>query len=298
VRTVYFGTSEFAAAVLQALAATEDKPTLVVTRPDARQGRGRRLRPPPAAEAAAELGIECYQPEDVNSAKSLARIAEEAPAAVCLCAFGALIREPLLSSYNILNVHPSLLPRWRGAAPIEHAILAGDSETGVSIMKLGAGLDSGPVCLQEAEPITDDDTYGSLSARLEKLGGNLLIRALELYMYGELEFVEQDEEHVTYAEKITPEDRLLNPLDPAALLARRVRALTPQVGCYVQLLSGQRLGVLAARVIEDAEVREGELVLMPPAPVLGCSLGALELTVVQPAGKRAMAGADYVRGLH
>ena len=178
-RTVYLGTSEFAAAVLRALAASPHRPRLVVTRPDRPQGRGRRLASPPVAGAALELGIELDQPESVNSPDARARIGAAAPDVLCVCAFGALIKEPLLSDYELLNVHPSLLPRWRGAAPIERAIMAGDERTGVSIMRLTAGLDSGPVCAQVTEPIGADDTYGSLAGRLEAVGGALLIDVLD-----------------------------------------------------------------------------------------------------------------------
>ena len=148
--TVYLGTSEFAAAVLRRLAASAHRPALVVTRPDRPRGRGRRLASPPVADAARELEIELFQPDDVNDVAARARIAAAQPGAVCVCAFGALIKAPLLSEHEMLNVHPSLLPRWRGAAPVERALIAGDAVTGVSIMRVTAGLDSGPVCLQEA----------------------------------------------------------------------------------------------------------------------------------------------------
>ncbi|HEY5318474.1 MAG TPA: methionyl-tRNA formyltransferase, partial [Solirubrobacteraceae bacterium] len=162
-RPVFLGTSDFAAAVLERLAASVHRPVLVLTRPDRPRGRGRRLSPPPVAETARALGIDLDQPESVNDEAARARIAQATPDVICVCAFGALIKEPLLSEYELLNVHPSLLPRWRGAAPIERAIMAGDAETGVSIMRLTAGLDSGPVCLQASEPIGAQDTYGTLS---------------------------------------------------------------------------------------------------------------------------------------
>ena len=144
-RTVFLGTSEFAAAILRILAASPHRPSLVITRPDRPRGRGRQLRPPPVAEAARALGIELDQPASVNDDDARARIAEVRPEAICVCAFGALIKEPLLSAWEMLNVHPSLLPRWRGAAPIERAIEAGDEETGVTIMKPTAELDQGPM---------------------------------------------------------------------------------------------------------------------------------------------------------
>ncbi len=270
VRTVYFGTSDFAAAVLRRLHNSAHRPALVITRPDSPQGRGRRLTPPPAAIVADELGIDVYQPASVNSEEAMARIAEAEPDALCVCAFGALIKEPLLSLHPILNVHPSLLPRWRGAAPIERAILAGDSETGVSIMRLTAGLDSGPICLQERVAIDAEDDYGSLAARLEALGGDLLVRALD----EQPACAEQDEAGVTYAEKLTAEDRLLDPSQSAEEQARRVRALSPHIGAYLEQADGSRLGVWEAQAAD----------------------GRLELVTVQPPGKRPMTFADYERG--
>jgi methionyl-tRNA formyltransferase len=195
VNTVYLGTSEFAAAVLERLAASRHSPALVVTRPDRPQGRGRRLAPPPVAVKARELDLEIIQPERLHDDEPLARIAAARPDVLCVCAYGVLIREPLLSEYELLNVHPSLLPRWRGAAPVERAIMAGDAQTGVSIMRLTAGLDSGPVCLQAREPIGPDDDYGTLAARLEAVGAELLVRALD----ERPPFAEQDEAGVTYA---------------------------------------------------------------------------------------------------
>jgi len=147
VRTVYLGTSAFAAVVLERLAASAHRPALVVTRPDRPRGRGRRLTSPPVADAARALGLDLHQPDNVNDERARARIAEARPEAVCVCAFGALLREPLLSEHELINVHPSLLPRWRGAAPVERAIMAGDERTGVAIMRMEAGLDGGPVHL-------------------------------------------------------------------------------------------------------------------------------------------------------
>jgi methionyl-tRNA formyltransferase len=291
VRTVYLGTSEFAAVVLRRLAESAYRPVLVVTRPDRPRGRGRKLASPPVADIARELGLYLAQPDSVNEEPTLALIAEAQPEAVIVSAFGALIKEPLLSRYPILNVHPSLLPRWRGAAPIERAIMNGDELTGVSIMQLGEGLDSGPVCVQASEPITADDTYGSLAARLEELGAELLIRTLD----ESPPCVPQDDELATYAPKIGPGDRELDPARPAVQLERTVRALTPHIGAHVVLADGERLGVSAARVLPDGPP-EGELSADGARPVLGCAVGALELLVVQPAGRRPMSGEDYLRG--
>jgi methionyl-tRNA formyltransferase len=227
---------------------------------------------------------------------------------IVVCAYGALIKEPLLSEHDFLNVHPSLLPRWRGAAPIERALMAGDDETGVSIMRLTAGLDSGPVCLAGVEPTRPDDTYGSLARRLEILAAELLVRALDEAP----PFIEQPQEGVTYAEKIGPRDRLLDPGRPAVELERVVRALHPHIGAQVALEDGTLLGVQTAALVngpggtaasgEDGEDDEGAgrarvgLRARDGRLLLDCTPGVLELLAVQPPGGRAMDAAAYLRG--
>jgi methionyl-tRNA formyltransferase len=265
---IYLGTSAFAAGVLEHLVAAGHRPELVITRPDRPKGRGRRLHAPPVAQTAGYLGIELLQPEDVNT------IDLGAPDDIVLCAYGAIIREPLLG-LGILNLHPSLLPRWRGAAPIERAIMAGDAQTGVSIMRLTEGLDSGPVCLAEPEPIEPCDSYGTLARRLQERGGALLVRALE----ERPAFAEQPEDGVTYAERITAEDRTLDPAAPPEVNERIVRALHPHIGARVQLEDGTWLGVHAARVGDGALTWHG-----------------LELLQVQPPGGRPMDAEAYLRG--
>ena len=270
-RTVFLGTSAFAAGVLERLAQTPHRPVLVVTRPDRPAGRGRALTAPPVADTARALGIDLDQPESVNADEARARIAAARPDVVVVCAFGALLREPLLSEFRLLNVHPSLLPRWRGAAPVERAIMAGDARTGVSIMVVTAGLDSGPVCAAEAEPIHPDDTYGTLTPRLVDLGARLLVRVLD----EDPPCLEQPEEGVTYAEKISAADRTLDPAASAEERERVVRALHPHIGARLQLPDGSFLGVRRARANAGGE---------------------LELVEVQPPGGRAMSWADYRRG--
>ena len=285
-RTAFLGTSDFAAAVLERLAASAHRPVLVVTRPDRPRGRGRRLAPPPVADAARCLGLALAQPEDVNAPEARAQLAAAAPDAVLVCAFGALLGAELLSAHAPLNVHPSLLPRWRGAAPIERALMAGDARTGVCIMRMTAGLDSGPVCLAAEEPIAAQDTYGTLAVRLRERGGDLLVRALD----ERPSCAEQPETGVTYAERIVAADRALDPARPPEANERIVRALHPHIGARAARDGEGWLGVHRAALVEPGRtgalrVEDGRLLL-----------GGIELLEVQPPGGRAMTAREYLRG--
>jgi methionyl-tRNA formyltransferase len=295
VRTAYLGTSEFAAAVLRRLAESPHRPALVITPADSRKGRGRRLTSPPAAEAARELGLELHQTPDVNSPESLEAIRAAKPAAVTVCAFGQLIKEPLLSEFLMLNVHPSLVPRWRGAAPIERALMEGDKRTGVTIMRVTEGLDAGPIALAEEVEIGSDADYASLSATLAGLAGELLVRALDALERDQLAFTEQDDSLASYAEKVSAAERHLNPSRTATELERTVRALTPHIGTYIELEGGERLGVRSARAAADGPPA-GAIEASDARLLLGSSDGALELEVVQPPGKKAMSAAEFLRG--
>ncbi len=305
---VFLGTSEFAAAILARLVRSErHRPALVITRPDRPAGRGRRLVAPPVAECAQQLGVTLAQPERVNDVQTLEMISAagaQTPGqtperqTVIVCAFGALIKEPLLSTHELLNVHPSLLPRWRGAAPIERALMAGDAQTGVAIMRLTAGLDDGPVCLMQSEAIEREDDFGTLSARLQELGGELLVRALD----ERPPFREQQESAASYAEKILAADRLLDAMRPAVELERVVRALHPHIGARLELADGTLLGVERARLY-DAEQEDSQAPARAPGLhehegrlLLCCAEGALELLTVKPPGGRAMDAAAYLRG--
>ena len=283
-RIAYLGTSDFAADLLRRLVEAGRAPELVVTRPDRPKGRGRRLSSPPVADAARELGIDVHQPDAVSDDP---RVVGAGFDAIVVCAYGALLKEPLLSEPGLLNVHPSLLPRWRGAAPIERAIMAGDVETGVAIMRPTAGFDEGPVCAVAREPITADDDYASLTARLVPAAADLLVRVFEEHP----PFGDQPSEGIVYAEKIGPADRTLDPARSAVELDRVVRALHPHVGA--RLADG--LGVRRARPLPDVTAppglsRDGDRLL------LGTASGALELLEVQPPGGRPMDAAAYLRG--
>lgn len=273
-RTAYLGTSWFAADVLRNLVAAGRAPALVITRPDRPAGRGRKLTPPPVADAARELGLPLLQPDRLDD-DAVARVAAVEPHALIVCAYGAIVKDPLLSAYPILNVHPSLLPRWRGAAPVERAIMAGDTETGVSIMELVEALDAGPVQLQERLPIGPDDTYGDVAPKLVALGSAMLARAIDAVADGTLTATPQPDDGVTYAEKIVAADRDLDPTAPAREQHDHVRALAPHIGARLRQEDGTYLGVRATRIAED---------------------GTLELLEVQPPGKGPMAYADYLRG--
>ena len=294
-RIAFLGTSDFAAVVLRALAVSPHRPELVVTPPDRRRGRGQRSGPPPAAVAARGAGIELLQTADVNGAETLERLRAAQVDVAVVCAFGQLIGAQLLAELEMLNVHPSLLPRWRGAAPIERAMMAGDAETGVTIMRLTEGLDSGPIALQQATPIDPGEGFDSLAARLAELGAVLMLQALELHAAGGLELHEQDDSAATYAEKISREERRLDPGRTATELERVVRALAPHVGVHVELEGGGRLGVRRATATEG-DLETGALSGLDGELRLGCAEGVLLLEEVQPPGGRAMAADAYLRG--
>ena len=250
------------------------------------------MLPPPVATTARGLGIELIQPEDIGAAEVLDRVEAARPEAVCVCAYGALIREPLLSQHQLLNVHPSLLPRWRGAAPVERAIQAGDLETGVSIITLVAELDAGPVHLARAEPIAPDDDFGSLAPRLARLGGDLLVETLDTRP----EPRPQPEDGMTYAEKVSPQERRLDPERTPEELERTVRAFNPHIGTWLEAGARGRLGVARATRADGPAPATGQLAVVDGRLLFGAAGGALELLEVKPPGGRAMAAADYIRG--
>jgi methionyl-tRNA formyltransferase len=267
VRLAVAATAPLGAAVLEGLAERHDV-ELLLTRPDRPRGRGRRLAPPPAKEAAERLGIPVIQPE------RLTEVPGEAP--VVVAAYGALIPEALLGDRLWLNVHPSLLPRWRGAAPVERAIMAGDEETGVTIHRTTAELDAGPIAAQRAFQIAPEDDAGAVYARAGALAVELLDEVLP-----DPEFAPQPDEGATYAEKIGPADRELDWSAPPGDTVNRVRALSPHIGAW-GVVDGRRLVVWRARPAEPGS----ELVA-----------GGVELLEVQPEGRNRMTAAEYLRGL-
>jgi methionyl-tRNA formyltransferase len=295
-RIAYLGTTPFAVAVLRRIADSPHRPVLVITPPDRPRGRGRRLASPPVADAARALALDVHQTESVNRDSTGDAVRTAGADLGVVCAFGQLIADPLLTELEMLNVHPSLVPRWRGAAPIERAIMAGDPETGVSIMRVTAGLDSGPVALRERLEIAAGDDYGTLSERLWKLAGDLALRALDLRKAGSLELTEQDDSRATYADKISREDRRLDPARTAIDLERTVRALNPHIGAFLELDGGGPLRVRSARAVPGSDLEPGRLAATGGALALGCAEGELRLQLVQPPGGRAMPADAYLRG--
>ncbi len=267
-RLAVAATAPFGADVLEGLTERHDVQA-VVTRPDRPRGRGRRLASPPAKETAGRLGIPVLQPE------RLVEPPDEAPIVV-VAAYGALIPEALLSERLWLNVHPSLLPRWRGAAPVERAIMAGDTETGVTIHRTTAELDAGPIAAQRAFPIGPEDDAGAVYERAAPLAVELLDEVLP-----EPVFLQQPAEGVTYAAKVRPEDRELDWTRPPRENLNRIRALSPHIGAW-GIVDGRRLVVWRAR---EAGAGAGALVV-----------GGVELLEVQPEGRRRMSAAAYLRG--
>ena len=263
-RLAVAATAPFGADVLERLAARHEIAYLL-TRPDAPRGRGRKLAPPPAKETAERLGITVHQP-------AKPALPDMHVDAIVVCAYGLLIPEPLLSRALWLNVHPSLLPRWRGAAPVERALMAGDARTGVTVHRTTAALDAGPVAAQEAFDLGPGDDAGAVYARAAEVAARLLDDVLATPAP---DFRPQPREGVTYADKLAPEDRELDLGRPASELVHRIRALSPHIGARATV-DGRPLIVWKAREAED---------------------GSLELLEVQPEGRRRMSYAEYVRGL-
>ncbi len=292
---VYVGTDNFAASVLQQLVEGGSPPALVISRPDAPKGRGRKLGSPPVVEAARDAGIEVIQPEDIGSVEVDEAIDAIDPSCLALCAYGAIIREPLLSKRPILNLHPSLLPRWRGATPIEQALLAGDAESGVSIIRLVEALDAGPVQAQESVVVEQNDDFESLSSKLIRVGAVLLKAAIEKAEEGTLEFADQAGDGATYAERIESADRFLDQTGPVLDAERKVRALTPHVGARLALDEAEPIGVRKAS-ISTAEVAPGQILFGSDELLVGFSDGTLKVERVLPPGGREMDTADWLRG--
>lgn len=295
-RVVFMGSPDFALPSLNALIQNYYV-TGVVTQPDKPAGRGRSLKPPPVKTLANQNNIPVIQPVSLKEPETLVQLQAWNPDIIVVAAFGQILRSPVLNlpPYGCINVHASLLPRWRGAAPIQAAILNGDEQTGVTIMIIDPGLDTGPILSQRAIAITEEHTAGTLSPILADLGAQLLIETLPDYLSGELKPQPQDETRMTYAPMLKKADGELDFNKPAEYLERFVRAYNPWPGAFTSLGAG-RMKVHRAHDVDSASPGVGIRIIHNGQPAIGTAQGILVLDEVQPAGKKAMPGDVFLRG--
>ncbi len=292
-RVAFAGSPEAAVEPLRALARSAHEVTIVVSQPDRPRGRRGTPTPTPVAAAALELGLPVVRPRTINDPDVIAQIRDSGAEALAVVAFGQILREGVLDAWPCVNVHFSLLPAYRGAAPVERALMDGVEETGVTIMAMEAGLDTGPVYAVERTPVGPDEDAGALVARLSEMGGPLLVRVLSELEAGTAVATPQPEEGVTYAAKIAAEDRPLDPARPAAELARRVRALSPHIGATCRI-GGEPFKVW--RAAAHAEPAAPGLADVGGRLVGGTAEGSLEILELQPPGRGRMDAGSFLRG--
>jgi methionyl-tRNA formyltransferase len=305
VSLIFIGTPEFAAPSLRRLVSEGHDIAAVVTQPDRPAGRGRALQPPPVKAAALDLGLPVLQPATLHDPETLGRLQALAPQAMVAVAYGQILRPEVLAipPKGVVNVHPSLLPRWRGASPIAGAILAGDAETGVTIMLMDAGMDTGPILSQRRHPISPQDTTGSLTQSLAEAGADLLVDTLPRWLNGEIEGVQQDDSQATTTRLIRKEDGALDWTLAAAELWRRVQAYNPWPGAF-STLGGEQVRFWQAWPVEYASGEAPGTVIAAPsgAPadarfaVMGGD-GALAVIEAQRAGRKRLTSAEFLRGM-
>lgn len=297
-RIVFMGSPDFALPTLRALA-QHYTVVGVVTQPDREAGRGRKLTPPSVKTLAQELGIPFIQPVRLKEPAAWQQLQNWQPDLIVVAAFGQILRQSVLDlpRFGGINVHASLLPRWRGAAPIQAAILTGDSQTGVTIMQMDAGLDTGAMLRKRATPIAEYETGGELFTRLAQMGADLLIETLPDYLNGKITPQPQDDALATYAPRLEKSSGLLNFALPAVDLARRVRAFNPWPGAYT-LWEGKPLKVHRAHAAPaQIPLEAGKPVVVENLPGFATSAGILVLDEVQLPGKKAISAADFLRGV-
>jgi len=294
-RIVFAGTPEFARRALAALARAGHAIPLVLTRPDRPAGRGMKLTPSPVKLEAQALGIPVYQPEKLRDPGTHSPIRDARADVMVVAAYGLILPQAVLDlpRFGCLNIHASLLPRWRGAAPIQRAIEAGDKQTGISIMQMEAGLDTGPVLLTSSVPISETDTAGSLHDRLAEAGAQAIIEALD--RLAALTPLPQAAEGVTYAAKVNKEDAQLDWSRPAEVLARKVRAFNPAPGAWT-VLNGEALKIWQADSIAGMGEAGTVLEAKPEGLVVACGNGALQISELQKAGSTRMSAAAFLAG--
>jgi methionyl-tRNA formyltransferase len=297
-RLVFMGTPEFAVPSLHALTQAPDYAVVgVVTQPDRPAGRGRQLIESAVKQTAHRAGIPVIQPEKLREPAALEQLRQWQPEVIVVAAFGQILRPAVLDlpPHGCVNVHGSLLPRHRGAAPIAAALLAGEAETGITIMRMDAGLDTGPMLSHRAEPIRADDTTATLAERLAHVGAALLVETLPAYLAGALAPQAQDNALATYAPQLKKEDGHLDFTQTAQTLERRLRAMTPWPGAFA-LWNDQMLKIIRAEAQPGGPGEPGRVSASAQGPVAQCGAGQLLLRDVQPPGKRPMPAADFARG--
>jgi methionyl-tRNA formyltransferase len=295
-RIIFMGSPEFALPSLRALA--NSYPVIgVVTQPDRPAGRGRTLTPPPVKSLAQEYGLPMIQPRRLREPQAMTQLRDWQPDVIVVAAFGQILKPDVLElpPYGCVNVHASLLPRWRGAAPIRAAILHGDEQAGITIMCMDPGIDTGPILNQRATPIQTDDTAETLSGRLGELGAQLLLETLPGYLDGELAPEPQDESQATYAPMLKKEDGELDFQQTAVQLSRRVRAYHPWPGAFTTW-NGKMLKIQCAHPLPNTSAAPGERLIHLGLPAIGTAQGILVLDEIQPAGKKNMPGEVFLRG--
>lgn len=297
-RVVFMGSPEFAVPTLDALVQARYRIVLAVTQPDRPAGRGAGLRPPAVKVAAARYGIPVFQPDSIRDEAAIARLAAASADVFVVAAYGKILprRVIALPARGILNVHASLLPRWRGPSPVAAAILAGDAETGVTIMEIAPKMDAGPIVAQRATPIEPAETAGELEARLARLGASLLIEALPGWYDRSIVPTPQDDALATYCPLLRKEDGHLRRDMSAVEAERAVRAYNPWPGAFV-LYGGQRLAIWRSHVISGAPGPAGSTAVLDRRPAVAFSGGWLVLDEVQRPGARRVPGEAFLNGL-
>ena len=295
-RIVFIGSPEFAVPVLRKLA-DQYRVVGVVTQPDRPSGRGRVLKSPPVKLVADELNLPVIQPRKLSEPVAMLQLHQWAPDMIIVAAFGQILRPEVLNlpQHGCINVHASLLPRWRGAAPIQAAILNGDKQTGITIMRMDPGIDTGPTLSQASVQISDDDTAASLALKLSATGADLILKTLPQYLNSTLVPRPQDDSLATYAPMIKKEDGLLDFSQPAINLERKVRAFNPWPGAYT-LWKNQVLKIHRARAVEAPTYGIGTRLIHQDLPAITTRQGILIIDELQPAGKNKLNGKTFLLG--